>query len=833
VPGFSGAPIWDDDVHGVIGMVNARDHDPEEEIQVGFGLSSEALDRHLRAAGISVTWVDGPPPEAAGHALPTAFRHDWLGISGHTLLSHQLLLGRERELASGADRLTAGVQILTLTGPGGVGKTCLALHIARRLSDRFDRLHVIELGSLRDHRLVMYELAARLGVSARVGMALPEAIQVALAGTRTLIVLDNFEHVLDAAPLVADLVAALPDLRLLVTSQARLNIRAERELVLRPLALPRPSQTAASELVDIDAVALFVHRATAVDASFTLSDENAPDVASICRRVEGLPLAIELAAARMKLMAPAALLERLSSPLDVLAENMRDRPRRHRSLRAALDWSFNLLKPPHRDVIAQMSVFGGGWTLRAAEAVCISPDGLLIDVMADLIDNSLVRRLQEGMDSRYEMSETVRDYAQSMLAASGLEPGARERHAIWYLGVAESLAPGREHHDQGSSLASLDQEAGNIRVALGWLRLAGRLELALRLAASVAWYWDLRAAYDEGRDWLEGLLVDASAGRHGVSDGLVSHACCEAALLAFRQGDYRHAATRYEDSLRSTPAGDQRRRAWALHGRAMVLRELGDSSGSASSHAEARRLFEDVGDLLGIAEALSHSAVADFYAGRIDAAQAAAERARHLFGEAGHLAGVATAVTLMGIVARHRGDQDLATRYMEEGLSIRRALQDRRGMSASLINLGLLALYRPDPAAALRLLSEAQTLNQAFGDKRGLALALNNTGVALYEVGRYDDATSTHERAADVSRYGRSTRDRPLPAQPRQDVDRRRSDRASPRTDHRSPQHLWGRAGRDGDRVLATGGGGCRPAQRRPWRRRPSAPAGDRLLHVG
>ena len=753
VLGFSGGPIWDDDAMAVIGIVHARHHDPEEGIQVGFGIASEALALHLAAAGIETTWrvrsAESVPP--APTATPTwrAPPFSDAGGPGSSLpFPYQSLIGRERESARAVEHLIAGVRLLTLTGPGGVGKSQLALYVARQLAEQFDGVCFVDLTLVRDPAFVLYELAAKLDVlPPPADTPLLAVVQLALRESRRLLVIDNFEHVVGAAPLLVELLGGCPNLQLLVTSRTRLRVMPEHELAVPPLQLP-DSTMPLRRLRRVPAVAMFTRRAVATDDSFRLTEDNAATVAEICVRLDGLPLAIELAAARVKLLGPTALLARLGNRLDLLTGGMRDRPARHHSLRATLEWSYHLLAPAHREAFAQVAVFSGGWTLAAAEQVCTLQGNALLEALATLMDDSLLyRRAGDEDGPRYFTLETVREYGQAVLMASGTESAVRTRHARWCLQMAESLVAGTGQ-DQFASVATLDHESANVRAALGWLRGSGHLELGLRLAIAVAWYWDLRGQFDEGRDWLDGMLRKAADAGRSMPEDVMAQACSEAGFLAFRRGAYDDAANRFEEGLRRAAAiGEHRPQAWAWHGLAVLRLEQGDVAASRSAHDEAVRLFERVGDRRGLAGAMLNRGIAHFYRGEFDRAQSASEDSLRRFRELRNAAGAAAALTTLGATAHYLGHDGQAIALLEEALDLRRALGDHRGTAASLINLGWLATHGGNYALALHYLGQSLPIEEGLGDKRGIATALDNQGLAMHHLGNNDRAVAVQERA--------------------------------------------------------------------------------------
>ena len=756
IPGFSGSPIWDDDSNAVIGIVNARVHDPDEGIEVGLGVASEALDRHLAAASVTATWrVDEAiETRALLRKLPSALpAGNGLSSGLATFLSTGPLVDREREVAKAIARMSReDVRLLTVTGMGGVGKSRLAVHVARLLEDRFDRVLFIELAAVTDPDFVLHEIAKRLGVSPTMATPILAALQTALRDARTLLVIDNLEHLVPAAPQLVALLDGAPGLKLLITSRVRLRVLPEYVLPVAPLPLPASDDLQPSELRKAPASSLFIRRASAVDPSFSVTKANSATIAEIVARLDGLPLAIELAAARMKLLGSAALRKRLSNRLAFLTNGMRDRPRRQRSLRATLEWSCDLLEPQAREAFAQMAVFNGGFTIDAAEAVCSVTNSALVEVLATLLDSSLIYRSGDsGADPRYHMLDIVREYAQSIQQASGSEKESYERHALWCLSLAESCAPHGRYTDQLSSAGELDRETANVRAALGWLKSTGKLELGMRLATAIAWHWVIRGNFDEARRWLESFLTDAGATGTQVATELIARTHYEAGYFAFRQGDYGVADMQYEESLRSARAIDDKRgEAWALHGLATVHRERGDVNAALTAHEKALQLFEQAGDRRGMAEALYHRAIADFYRADFQSAQAAAEESLRLFDEFGDLRGEASAMTRLGAIEYHLGQHERAVSLLQEGLSLRRALNDRRGISASLNNLGLIAVDRGERVTGLRHFTECLSINRNLGDKSGYALALNNLGFTAQKLGNVESAVRMHERALKV-----------------------------------------------------------------------------------
>lgn len=619
-------------------------------------------------------------------------------------------IGRERQIREIAERLLA-TRLLTLTGPGGTGKTRLALRVAEELLPEFDDgAWFVALDAVRDPGLVPSAIATALDLHVVGDQPMVDAVESWVTDHEALLVLDNFEQVAAAAPIVSRLLAAAPRLRILATSRTPLRLYGEQQYPVPPLAGGSATTATVDTVSQYEAVRLFIERALAVKPDFRVTNENAPAVAQITARLDGLPLAIELAAARIKLLTPEEMLARLERSMSLLSSSAQDLPERQRTLRGAIEWSHEMLSPTERVLFARLSIFRGSFSLEAAELVCGEGlEGDALDGVASLIDKSLLRSAESDRETRFRMLETIREYARERLTDAGAYAGLARRHAEHYFSLAGEAEPHLTGADQLAWLSRLEREHDNLRAAFERQGEIGMLDDARRAAAAIWRFWQLRGHVAEARATFDRLLLDEGGTPIARAKALIG-----AGGIAYWQGDFEAMARFYEEAREIyETAGDIGGLAEALYNASFTpLLLRGDVEGSRATLARALELYRQAGNVLGAAEAESMLGWSHFFAGNPEAAipyQADAIEVMRASGSTWHVAD-----NLIGLAALHAqtGDWERAIDAIHESLELASDAGLELVVEMAFEIVAAIAAWVGDAERAARLIGKADEIKK-------------------------------------------------------------------------------------------------------------------------
>jgi len=642
------------------------------------------------------------------------------------------LIGRGREVTEIRDLLLGeGVRLVNLTGPAGIGKTRLAIEVCQQTVKEFERAWFVELQDVLDPVRVPSAILHGLGLREEDARPPQSRLVKYLDGSGGLLILDNFEQVADTAPMLQELLASCPRLKILVTSRALLHLRAEHEYVVPPLY----NGTQDSDLEQLLAVALFLDRAPTIRPTL----EVARAIAEICARLDGLPLAIELAAARSKLLSPQSILERLRNRFQLLTGGSRDLPERQQTLRRAVDWSYDLLAPPQKSLLQSLSVFAGGASVESIEAICGAAAGDTLDLLTGLVDQSLLLKEQDqNGGSRIRMLETIREHARERLELSGNAPLLCARHAAHYLTAAEKTDSEGSRDSQAKWYDLLEAERSNFLAALDWLVKQGNAEAALRMALALWPFWEARGYWTEGREQLNRVLNATEHAGLPLARAKVLYAT---GVLADAQGDYSAARKAFEQHLAiqrnsSTPAA----LAAAINNLGIVALRQGDYESARAAYLEALAILRSLHSHLSVAQCLNNlghvaMATADYATAQENYRQSLAICRRLRSAR-----DIAWTLSNLGDVARELSQPAEAEALYSQSLSLFREINDRVGFASCMSDLGSLAALREQYSLAAQLYQESLVIFGDLGDRRGIARVLEGFAVMASSRGRAEAA---------------------------------------------------------------------------------------------
>lgn len=684
--------------------------------------------------------------------LPTSFPPlRTLDTRPHNLpLQMTPFIGRQADVTAVCHALTQpDIRLLTLTGPGGTGKSRLALQVAAELADTFeDGVYFVPLSPVNDPTLLLPAIAQALHLQESDGRHLLPSLQEHLRNRQILLLLDNFEQLTPAAHLINDLLAVAARLKILVTSRFLLRIYGEHDYPVPPLRLPETGLEGASltDLAGYEAIQLFSERARAIKPSFQLTPQNVASVAEICQRLDGLPLAIELAAARSRLLAPAQILRQLDHKLQFLSSGARDLPARQQTLRGAIDWSYQLLTPAEKTVFARLGVFVRGCSLEAAEVVCnYTAEFDLFNTIANLVDKSFVRQQEQNDEPRFVMLQTIREYALECLIASGEEEIIRQQHMDYFVNLAETAVPQYRGPHQVAAFQQIATEHDNFRAALNWAVSCDDGNTALRLTNALAWFWYIRGHWTEGYRW----FTDALEKRRTASVEIQARAFLYSGMLLCKVWEPSQAAVLIQQSLALYEGlNDDQGIANALYWQACMVDSTGQFEQAAVMYEACRQKFEQCHDKIGLADTLnSLGHFMSHHQRNYAQANDLLAEALHLVEELGDTTAIANILINFGLTARYQRDFARASQLLQQSLPYLAAVGNKSTFGYTSRLLGDIAMEQGDYPQAAQFMAEGFKVYQELHDRGNMAMSLNYLGELARLQEQHEEAEAYYQQA--------------------------------------------------------------------------------------